>query len=493
MFEDEDGSPRFRSVFDYLGAPNKPTDLFKPRHWNYLKTIRKAISVKPRWLISSLAIAFLIFLFPMLEVVFLQDHCSSSSELKAIFCYSLRAIFWPLYFMQVALSLWLVSVFCFSFTGVASLGRLVSALDRLLKEKVATQPGERVTFGDLKKQGMTLKIVASNLTRRDLRLFSTEDETLSDIPVADAIAASCAIPFVFRPVKINGENYCDGGMVSNLPAWTFDEKLMDDEQVWVVTSEVSSPIGSDLSDPEEQERMLHRGSNRKGLAHYSDITQTALFGASELNTRGISHHVRLPLPASLKLLDFDASPRTLLTEVDAAAGVATGLFSARLSELAFLREVYEQADSALLEIQGTDKTGLRAALVRSINLTRHEVAGYHLWACEGFDGCADEHLKLSKSGTLINAALGDQPDGAIADLTTEEGQERFFSVGRPGVLKCLTPGDRAWSMAFPLRRNGGGLGRVSIALTFDGSQPLAGHLAEVKEALRALSKKWEIQ
>ena len=38
-------------------------------------------------------------------------------------------------------------------------------------------------------------------------------------PIGDCVAASCSIPIVFQPVKINGTTYVDGGVMRNLPAW----------------------------------------------------------------------------------------------------------------------------------------------------------------------------------------------------------------------------------------------------------------------------------
>lgn len=43
-------------------------------------------------------------------------------------------------------------------------------------------------------------------------------------PLGDRVCASCSIPIVFRPVRINGTNYVDGGVLRNLPAWTIREK-----------------------------------------------------------------------------------------------------------------------------------------------------------------------------------------------------------------------------------------------------------------------------
>ncbi|MDD2961756.1 MAG: patatin-like phospholipase family protein [Muribaculaceae bacterium] len=41
-----------------------------------------------------------------------------------------------------------------------------------------------------------------------------------DGPIVERVAASCSIPIIFKPVKINGINYVDGGVLRNLPAWT---------------------------------------------------------------------------------------------------------------------------------------------------------------------------------------------------------------------------------------------------------------------------------
>lgn len=37
--------------------------------------------------------------------------------------------------------------------------------------------------------------------------------------IVPRVLASCSIPIIFHPVKINGINYVDGGVLRNLPAW----------------------------------------------------------------------------------------------------------------------------------------------------------------------------------------------------------------------------------------------------------------------------------
>ena len=43
-------------------------------------------------------------------------------------------------------------------------------------------------------------------------------------PIAERVVASCSIPIVFKPVKINGVRHVDGGVLHNLPAWTIRDR-----------------------------------------------------------------------------------------------------------------------------------------------------------------------------------------------------------------------------------------------------------------------------
>lgn len=43
-------------------------------------------------------------------------------------------------------------------------------------------------------------------------------------PLAECVTASCSIPIIFKPVKIDGVTYVDGGVLANLPAWALRDK-----------------------------------------------------------------------------------------------------------------------------------------------------------------------------------------------------------------------------------------------------------------------------
>jgi len=59
-------------------------------------------------------------------------------------------------------------------------------------------------------------ITAFDIAARKRVAFGTEDAP--DVSLADAAAASAAIPLVFRPYEIDGVDYADGGVVSGTHA-----------------------------------------------------------------------------------------------------------------------------------------------------------------------------------------------------------------------------------------------------------------------------------
>jgi predicted acylesterase/phospholipase RssA len=108
--------------------------------------------------------------------------------------------------------------------GLADLKRFRAAFAGLLQSKMFPDETDRVVrMGDFARDGRpTLKIVSANLSRRSLHLFSPE--RTPDVPVADAVAASICLPIIFAPWRIDKAAFVDGGIVSNLPAWPFDEE-----------------------------------------------------------------------------------------------------------------------------------------------------------------------------------------------------------------------------------------------------------------------------
>ncbi|RFD24617.1 hypothetical protein MUBE_13070 [Mycobacterium uberis] len=88
------------------------------------------------------------------------------------------------------------------------------------------------TFGDLRtgeeheQFAWSLVVTASDLSRRrlvripwDLDSYGIDPDEFS---VARAVYASSAIPYVFRPVRVGGATWVDGGLLSTFPVELFD-------------------------------------------------------------------------------------------------------------------------------------------------------------------------------------------------------------------------------------------------------------------------------
>jgi predicted acylesterase/phospholipase RssA len=97
--------------------------------------------------------------------------------------------------------------------------------------------------------GVTLRIAVVGLESGQLR-YVTEAGRLRDeddvavpgaepVELVDAIRASCAIPAIFRPVRLDGEHYVDGGTREALPA----EVVLEHHRVDRCFAVVAAPAG----------------------------------------------------------------------------------------------------------------------------------------------------------------------------------------------------------------------------------------------------------
>lgn len=214
-----------------------------------------------------------------------------------------------LFYMFLFATIAMVVLFRSNGFGLASLDKFECCLEVLLGKKLGKAVGEQVTFSDFGPltDRPSLKMVATNLETGRLQLFSPE--TTPDVPVAQAVAASVCIPGVFAPRRISIKSdggaeglFYDGGLVSNLPAWCFDsERMIDADAVTFVIS-----VGQEfLSAPSTKLQWLKR------------FAWTAIFGASELNHRGISRSLHIDLVTqNIETLDFDASFEKVISVID---------------------------------------------------------------------------------------------------------------------------------------------------------------------------------
>jgi NTE family protein len=86
-----------------------------------------------------------------------------------------------------------------TWTGLVNVDGLHELLLRLMPEN---------SFNALK---IPVTIVATNLKRGKAEYFNSGE-------LIPRILASCCVPVIFNPVRLNGEMYVDGGIIDNLPS-----------------------------------------------------------------------------------------------------------------------------------------------------------------------------------------------------------------------------------------------------------------------------------
>jgi NTE family protein len=123
-------------------------------------------------------------------------------------------------------------------------------------------------------------------------------------PLPDAVVASCSIPGWYRPVKIGGRRYVDGGVRSLTSLGLMADAGVD--EVYVLAPMASTATDSPRSTHERLERTV------RGLA-----THALLRDARRLRARGITVTVLTPGPedlAAMGINPMDARRRTAVLE-----------------------------------------------------------------------------------------------------------------------------------------------------------------------------------
>jgi predicted acylesterase/phospholipase RssA len=93
---------------------------------------------------------------------------------------------------------------------------------QLIRELIGYRIDPDSTFLDLHRfSSIKLSVGALNITSSELDYF--DYQKTPNVKLIDAIRASCCIPIIFPPYKINDSFYYDGGFVNNCPSDLVDE------------------------------------------------------------------------------------------------------------------------------------------------------------------------------------------------------------------------------------------------------------------------------
>ncbi|WP_426215267.1 patatin-like phospholipase family protein [Pseudomonas sp. DWRC2-2] len=197
--------------------------------------------------------------------------------------------------------------------GITTVDKVRKFIDNALRIKITMLKDSRkgVTFADLQRaKKPPLKIVATNVYGETLELFCVE--RTPDVAIADAVAASICLPVIFKPWRLQFERhnthpptpvettFLDGGLVSNLPAWPFDQERKDNPDIPTIALSIGEPPV-----PTHKHWLF-------------SLVGSVVNGSQEVHTRAAGQMSQVALSTTLGMLDFDKSVLVLRSEAKKA-------------------------------------------------------------------------------------------------------------------------------------------------------------------------------
>jgi len=263
---------------------------------------------------------------------------------------------------------------------------------------------ERVTFAELASGWPTvipLKIVATDVESGTLEIFNAL--RTPDVIVAEAVAASIAIPLVFRPAAIpsyRAGRFADGGLVSNLPIWGFVEEKLCFERENPGQPPVPM-IGFTLEQPEQPARPM---SAAVGFFDYiRKLLSAALQGSQSATVQFLDDVHLVRLQCGLGVLDFAGDREAYAAaRKDGYANAAEQLrFSLEIKPERIRSELETVRAAALQCINEARATiGEKAIEHVRVNLIRpFGTRSLRVFESVGMDGDADDRLVIDRRGS----------------------------------------------------------------------------------------------
>ena len=351
--------------------------------------------------------------------------------------------------------------------GIAQLKLLADRLNLALARKLGLPDETQVLFRHLEEKGRPpLRIVATDLVARKLKLFSGSETP--EVRVADAVAASGSLPFACSPHEVASPHgaaaprhvdkrlYIDGGIVSNLPAWTFDEeRALDPDAVTVAISIDDGPPPA--------------GEGGGTVWFLLAILRAAMFGRRHLETRGAPRLLVVPVPTDIRLIDFDLSRQR------AAASIASARAFTKVKiegQLFVLPQRYEEACRTMIERidaratpnVSADPDGPKTWRTRAL-VARRDPGASSSWRVQFGAGLvetdADDQILLPENASVIgHAVLREAPILQAVPFSADVALEGAVNRYR----RALVRKDLKWCLAIPIYRNGAPEGRDPLVV-----------------------------
>jgi predicted acylesterase/phospholipase RssA len=308
---------------------------------------------------------------------------------------------------------------------------LRSRVEKIYREagKATDQIPDKIRFRDIDVRQVNrfcrLKVVATDISGQQLRLF---DHRTPDVVIAEAVAASIAIPAIFKPARIPSftdsemltseiRYYADGGLVSSLPVWCFAEEKAATERRRMNSAAVPI-VAFALGDAGAA-----RGAILSSLAYFSQVLRTAIFGGQIVVQDFVNDLCAIQLQCPLGVLAFDATWEEAKNAHDMAKQQAlSGLTRRLVVEPKEWERVLTAActdiSSAIkshLQAAGREATNLRlrASVFEPIRSLRHHamanfITAYRVTRSFNMESDADDRLTLDAESPGVPEAFEDR-------------------------------------------------------------------------------------
>ncbi|MDE1148371.1 MAG: patatin-like phospholipase family protein [Azospirillaceae bacterium] len=262
---------------------------------------------------------------------------------------------------------------------------------------------ERVRFRDIDPtvapECCSLKVIVTDVTNRRMIVFGDMRQH-GDVEVAEAVAASIAIPGVFKPARIpsyrHGPDalYADGGLVSNLPIWVFAEEKLNYERSALPCGKVPTLAFSLRDDEEDTVAPL----NQNSFAYWVSTIRTAVFGGQTVARLFAADLQPVQMAIRLRVTEFGFSTKRALegyqdAYTDAARSVVRNVRLFPANRTALLKAFHDNAIGLIRnnpKLNGISK--IRIALVRPIPGTN----SFRVEASYNMDQDPDDRLIFSR-------------------------------------------------------------------------------------------------
>ena len=311
---------------------------------------------------------------------------------------------------------------------------------------------EEPTFGDLARGWPTvvpLKIVVTDVSSGELKIF---DRRTAKVKVAEAVAASIAIPFIFEPARIPSFSdgfFADGGLVSNLPLWAYIEEKLIFERRGAPRVPV---IGFSL---QASRRKDGRNGQPKLLDYVGSLVETALAGSQGISRQFLDDLTVIPLSTNLEMLDFGTSWAELKKareagRIDADRHIRF-LLQVKPDRIRFeLQAVHDEALQMINARRKAQKLGrvdhLRVNLIRPWgNFSLRVVEGVNM------NDDADDRLLLDRDGEGAARVFRDKGVRVLRSNSAKDHESRRYMTK---YERALVRNSVQSIIAVPIFRNG---------------------------------------